>query len=191
MSSPTIVGLCGSLRDESTTRTALNHTLVTAQQAGAQTDLIDLRHVDLPIYDGDDPEAGDAMEVRNRIRQADGLILATPVYHATIASPLKVALDYCRRGDLEDTTVGLLCTAGGRFYGPVFSHLRSIVQILDAWALPEQVAIPNAGTAISGDTITDDELATRLGTLGEALVAYARVDRTPELVADPAVMPGV
>lgn len=190
MSSPTIVGLCGSLRDESTTRTALEHTLNAAEQAGGRTELIDLRNADLPIYDGDRPEAGDAKELRTRIREADGLILGTPVYHATIASPLKVALDYCRRSDLEDTTVGLLCTAGGRFYGPVFSHLRAIVQILDAWALPDQVAIPNAGSVISGDRITDDELAARLVNLGEALVAYARLDRTPEMTADPAVLPG-
>lgn len=190
MSSPSIVGLCGSLRDHSTTRTALRHTLEAAEDAGANTTLIDTRTADLPVYDGDEPEAGDALEIRDRVRQADGLILATPVYHATIASPLKVALDYCRRADLEDTTVGLLCTAGGRFYGPVFSHLRSIVQVLDGWALPEQVAIPNAGSAISGDTITDDELADRLVTLGEAIVAYARIDRTPELGAEPAVLPG-
>lgn len=190
MSSPSIVGVCGSLRDESTTRTALTHTLDAAEHAGATTALMDLRHLDLPTYDGDEPEAGDALEIRERIRQADGLVLATPVYHATIASPLKVALDYCRREDLEDTTVGLLCTAGGRFYGPVFSHLRSIIQILDAWALPDQVAIPNAGSVISGKSITDDEIASRLVNLGEALVAYARIDRAPELAADPAVLPG-
>lgn len=190
MSSPSIVGLCGSLRDQSTTRTALSHSLEAAGEAGANTTLLDLRDADVPVYDGDEPEAGDAMEIRERVRRAEGLILATPVYHATIASPLKVALDYCRRADLEDTTVGLLCTAGGRFYGPVFSHLRSIVQILDGWTLPEQVAIPNAGSAISGDTITDDELAARLVTLGEAVVAYATVDRTPEMAADPAVLPG-
>jgi NAD(P)H-dependent FMN reductase len=190
MNPPSIVGLCGSLRDQSTTRTALKRALTAADHAGGNVSRIDLRDVDLPTYDGDEPDAGDALLVRERVRAADGLILGTPVYHATIASPLKVALDYCRREDIEDTTVGLVCTAGGRFYGPVFSHLRSIIQILDGWTLPRQVAIPNAGSVISGETITDDEIDARLATLGEALVAYARLDKTPEMTADPAVMPG-
>jgi NAD(P)H-dependent FMN reductase len=188
MSSATIVGLCGSLRDQSTTRTALEHALDAAAEAGADTTLIDLRDREIPIYDGDEPAAGEATEIRETIESAEGVLLATPVYHASMSSPLKTALDYCRRSDFEDTTVGLLCTAGGRFYGPVFSHLRAVVQILDAWVLPHQVAIPDAGSVISGDVISDDEIAARLAKLGEEVTAYARIDKCPEMREEPAIL---
>lgn len=188
MTSPTIVGLCGSLRDQSTTRTALQHALNAAAAAGAETTLIDLRNKEVPMYDGDVPDVGDSPQIRDLIESADGVLLATPVYHASMSSPLKTALDYCRRSDFEDTTVGLLCTAGGRFYGPVFSHLRAVVQILDAWVLPHQVAIPNAGNVISGEVITDEEIEARLEKLGEGVTAYARIDKCPEMSAEPSIL---
>lgn len=188
MTSATIVGLCGSLRDQSTTRTALEHALHAAEAAGAETTLIDLRHKEVPLYDGDEPDAGETTELRELIKSADGVLLATPVYHASMSSPLKTALDYCRRSDFEDTTVGLLCTAGGRFYGPVFSHLRAVMQILDAWILPHQVAIPDAGSVISGDVITDEEIEARLEKLGEGITAYARIDKCPEMSAEPTIL---
>lgn len=45
---PNVVALCGSLRDESRTRIALNETLDAARDAGAQTELVDLREYELP-----------------------------------------------------------------------------------------------------------------------------------------------
>lgn len=187
---PTIVGVCGSLRTHSTTRTALAHALDAAAAAGASTTLMDLREYDIPIYNGDNPAAGDTPQIRDRLHTADAVILATPVYHATIASPLKAALDYCRRTDLEATTVGLLCTTGGQFYGPAFSHLRAVAQILDAWVLPHHVTVPNAGDAIDDDAIQDPDIRQRLDRLGEALVAYATIDTHPEDVANQALLAG-
>lgn len=185
---PTIVGVCGSLRTHSTTRLALTHALEAADAAGASTTLLDLREYDIPIYDGDNPAAGDTPEIRSILSDADGIILATPVYHATIASPLKAALDYCRRTDLEHTTIGLLCTTGGQFYGPAFSHLRAVAQILDAWVLPNQVTVPDAADTIQNGDITDPDIRDRIERLGEALVAYASIDTHPEDAANQALL---
>lgn len=188
--SPTIAGVCGSLREESTTRTALRHVLSAADDAGGDPVLLDLRQYDLPVYDGDNPATGDAPAFRTQIRDADAVVLATPVYHASIASPLKAALDYCRRDDLDGTTVGLLCTTGGSYYGPAFSHLRAIAQILNAWTIPHQVTIPHASDTIEDGTIQDADLRERAARLGEALVAYATIDEHPETVAEPALSIG-
>lgn len=188
MTAPTIVGLCGSLREQSTTRAALKRSLDAAATAGAHTQRLDLREYEVPIYDGDESAAGDISELRAEIRSADGLLLATPVYHASYSSALKAALDHCRRADIEDTTVGLLATAGGPFYGPVFSHLRAVVQILDGWVLPDQVAIPEASEVIVDGRVTEAEYARRLERLGEGVAAYAGLDRLPELAAEQAVL---
>ena len=43
-----VTGICGSLRDVSYTRMALNLALIGAQDAGAKINLIDLRKYELP-----------------------------------------------------------------------------------------------------------------------------------------------
>ena len=56
----TIVGLGGSLARISKSRAALRKALEGAEAAGAQTVLLDLRELDLPMYNPDDDEPGEA-----------------------------------------------------------------------------------------------------------------------------------
>lgn len=174
MDTPRIVAICGSLRDESTTRVALAHTLAAAADAGAETELLDLREFDLPLYDGDDSDAGDAVELRERVRAADGIVLGTPIYHGTIASGLKTALDYCGFDEFEDKPVGVLAVAGGRFPTPALLHLRTVCCWLRAHPLPHQVGIPNVSDVVENGEITDEKTVERAETLGENVTEFAR-----------------
>jgi len=175
-----IVALCGSQRDGSHTRSALEQTLDAASERGASTDLIDLSELELPVFDPDQPDAGDANELRRRVRVADGVLLGSPMYHGSYASPLKTALDYCSFDEFEDTTVGLLVVSGGGFPTPALEHLRSVARALDAWVLPQQVAIPEAHSAFKDGRLIDESLADRVETLGTEMVEYANVDSFPE-----------
>ncbi|MFW5903746.1 MAG: NADPH-dependent FMN reductase [Halolamina sp.] len=179
---PRVVAIPGSLRDESTTRTALRHALAAAAAEGARTDLLDLREYDLPAYVPADRDAGDAPELRREIREADAVILGSPIYHGTVASPLKTALDYCGFDEFEDTLVGIVVTAGGRFPTPAILHLRTIARWLRAWAHPTHVGIPDASEVIEGGEVVDDDYADRLETLGAEMVRYGAIRRLPELV---------
>jgi len=181
-----VVGLSGSLADDSTTRIAVRDALDAARTAGATTDEIDLRQFDLPTFDPDEPDAGDAPELRRRLRAADAVLLGTPMYHGSYASPLKTALDYSTFDEFADTTVGLLAVAGGRFPLPALSHLRETMRALDAWTLPTQVAIPESHAATADGGLADDELAERVATLGRELVTYANVAAYPECPSTPA-----
>ncbi|AKH97888.1 NADPH-dependent FMN reductase [Halanaeroarchaeum sulfurireducens] len=176
---PHVAALVGSLRDESISRIALRETLATAASRGADTDLVDLRKLDLPVFDPDDENAGDADVVRRRLQAADAIVLGTPVYHGSYASPLKVAIDYSGFDEFENTTVGLLAVAGGSFPISALDHLRSVMRSLDAWVLPHQVAIPNASEVVEAGSIADDEVATRIETLGDQLVQYATIEPDP------------
>ena len=173
--SPTIVGICGSLRDESTTRVALAHTLAAATADGAQTELLDLREYDLPLYDGDEKDAGDAPQLREDIRQADGIVLATPIYHGSVSSTLKTALDYCGFEEFEDKPVGLLTVAGGRFPTPSLLHLRTICVWVRANPLPHQVGIPNVSGKIEDGELIDEKTRERTEKLGRQVTEYARL----------------
>jgi NAD(P)H-dependent FMN reductase len=180
---PTIVGLSGSLRDESRTRVALRSALDSASGAGATTTLIDLRSYDLPVVDADARDAGDAPALKRRVAEADAVVLATPVYHGSYATPLKNALDYCGRNEFGGTTVGLIAVAGGGFPRPALAHLREVSRALDAWVYPDQVSIPNGSEHVVDGDVRSESIATRLASLGEGLVNYAGVDDYPELVS--------
>lgn len=177
-----VVGVVGSLRDESYTRLAVTRALEAAERAGASTDRLDLRTFDLPLFDADvdREEAGDAAELARRIREADAILLGTPVYHGSYASPLKTALDYCGFDEFADKTVGLLAVAGGAFPVSALEHLRSTCRALNAWVLPHEAAIPTARTAFENGAFVDDDLEDRIATLGRRAVQYARIEPDPD-----------
>lgn len=180
----TVAGICGSLRDESKSRVALRVALDAAEERGADTDLIDLRDLDLPMFDADTDDAGDAAELTRRVRDADAIVIATPMYHGSYAAPLKNAIDYCGFDEFENKTVGLLAVSGGSFPITALEHLRSVMRALDAWVLPYQAAVPNSGQNVSFDdsgngSFEDDKFAERIATLGERVVQYGDIQPDP------------
>ncbi|MFW5965416.1 MAG: NADPH-dependent FMN reductase [Halodesulfurarchaeum sp.] len=177
--SPTIGAIPGSLREESVTRIGLEQALSAASRHGGDTRLLDLREYDLPVFDGDAREAGDAPVIRERLRSFDAILLGTPVYHGSYSSPLKNALDYAGFEEFENTTVGLLAVAGGGFPLPALDHLRSVLRALDAWVLPFQAAIPDSHQAVEAGAIRDPDLQDRLDTLGRRIVEYATIEPDP------------
>lgn len=177
-----IVGLCGSLREESYTRIALERALRAAERASATATLLDLREYELPTFDADvDREvAGDAEELAARVRDADAILLGSPVYHGSYSSPLKTALDYCGFDEFDDKTVGLLAVAGGAFPVMALDHMRAACRALNAWVLPHEAAIPTARTAFEDGEFADDDLEERVATLGRRVVQYARIEPDPD-----------
>jgi len=183
--SPTVVGICGSLRDASKTRIALREVLDAAAAAGAETELIDLREYDLPMFDADDRDAGDAPELKRTVENADAVVFGTPNYHGSFSAPLKNALDYCGRDEIGGSTVGLLEIAGGDYPKSALMHLRTVARTLNAWTLPLEVGIPAAYDTVGEDGIADPDIEERVHELGEQLVEYAGVDAYPEIASEP------
>jgi NAD(P)H-dependent FMN reductase len=178
-----VVAVCGSLAADSVTRVALGETLWAAQDAGAQTTLVDLRAYDLPAFDADNQDASDAPDLRAQLRQANAIVLGTPMYHGSFSSPLKTALDYSGFDEFEDTTVGLLAVSGGSFPRTALEHLRSVTRALDAWPLPLDVAIPDSYDQIDNGELVEESLRERVHRLGTELVEYADVAQYPATAA--------
>ncbi len=177
-----VVAIVGSLREQSYTRRAAAHALEAATDAGAETELLDLRSFDLPTFDADvDREsAGDAEALAAAVRDADAVVLATPVYHGSYSSPLKTALDYCGFEEFEDKTVGLLAVSGGAFPITALDHLRSVCRALNAWVLPHEAAVPRSSAAFEDGGFADGDTAERVATLGRRTVQYARIEPDPD-----------
>jgi azobenzene reductase len=194
MSTPSVLAVSGSLRDTSYTRTALHYVLDAAEEAGAEASLLDLREYDLPVYDPDIDDQGDGAAVMRRVREADAVALGTPVYHGSYSGALKNFHDYCGFDEYEDTTVGLLATAGGGSYGSTLDHLRITVRGVHGWVLPHQVGIRGASgefeadpDAIDGRMFVDEKLEERTRKLGRMLAEYAFIEphvSSPRTAAD-------
>lgn len=182
MNGPHVAAVCGSLRDGSYTRIALEQALAAAADLDASVDLIDLRTLDLPVYDADANEAGDSDELRERIWAADSVLLGSPMYHGSYSAPLKNALDYCGFDEFENTTVGLLAVSGGSFTVTTLDHLRSVCRALNAWVIPHQAAIPSVSSQFDDDEFVDPDTEERVETLGRRAVEYAIIEPDPYTV---------
>lgn len=167
---PLVVAIAGSRRDDSVTRRAVTRATETAAEAGARTALVDLCDYDLPMLDPDADPPADAERLNDRLAAADALVLGTPTYNGSYASPLKTAIDYADPDHFEGLPVGLVSVAGGRFPRRALDHLRTVTSGLGANALPEQVAIADAHSV---DESFPPETADRLTALGEALADAA------------------
>ncbi|MGF6921039.1 NADPH-dependent FMN reductase [Paraburkholderia sp. 40] len=134
-----VVGLCGSLRSASINRMAL--TLASeSMPPGMTLNVVDWRAI--PPFDADSMARGMPAEVlalRERLRKADALVIATPEYNFSIPGMLKNALDWISRGDdqpLRRKPVAILSAAPGPVGGArVQYELRKVLLFMDAMVL--------------------------------------------------------
>lgn len=179
----TVVAVCASRRDGSHTKKALRYAL-SAADAGVDTDLLDLGAVALPLYHPDRDEQGDSAALVRRVREADGVIIGSPVYHGSYSSTFKNFHDYCGFDEYEDTAVGLLAAAGGGTYASTLAHLRITVRGVHGRVVPHQVGIRNASRKFEGEEFTDEALRERTEKLGREVVRAARRGRETVSTAD-------
>src|SRR5262245_59345073 len=115
-----IVGLGGSVAEISRSRAALRVALDGASSAGAETELLDLRELELPMYNPDHDEPGPAAtRLIESCYAADGMLWSSPMYQGTISGAFKNALDWLHvLGDRQTSflhvkVIGLIRAAGG------------------------------------------------------------------------------
>lgn len=168
-----IVGIGGSLRAGSYSQLALNVAAERAQALGAEVEILDLRSLKLPFCDGENDylDYPDVEKLRNAVKQADGLILATPEYHGSVSGALKNALDLMSFEHLDGKVAGAISVLGGQVNSNALNDLRTILRWVHAWVIPEQIAIGQAWKAFSKDgKILDEKISQRLDQFAQSLV---------------------
>jgi NAD(P)H-dependent FMN reductase len=176
-----VIGLAGSLRTGSTTRTAVAYALEGAAEKGAKTSLLDLASFNLPFL-GRERELGNVKAVegfRAALRAADGIILGSPEIHGSVSGVLKNALDLAGSDEFGGKMVGLVGVAGGRMgASETLSVMRTIGRSLHAWVVPEQASVGDSDTAFdSQGEPTNPELANRLRSVGREVAHFARLHK--------------
>ena len=172
-----IVGIGGSLRPNSYSQIGLQIAAQRVEALGAEVEILDLRQLQLPFCNGDKeyPEYPDVQLLRDRVRNADGLILATPEYHGSVSGVLKNALDLMSFTELSGKVAGLISILGGQSNSNALNDLRIIVRWVHGWVIPEQIAIGQAYGAFSPEgKLLDEKLSQRFDQFAQSLVDNTR-----------------
>lgn len=181
---PHVVGIGGTLRNGSTGLRALERALLAAEEAGATTELLDLRELDLPMYQPGRPleEYGENVQrLVEAMRGADAMLWSTAAYHGTLAGVTKNALDFAQllardeKPYLQDKVVGLIATAGGNMAAVnAINAMTNVVHALRGVAAPLSVPVAQSWKIFDEEgNLSDEEVAGRLGSLGRLVVGMA------------------
>lgn len=171
-----IVGITGSLREGSYSALALQEAVNRVGALGAKVEILDLKNMKLPFCDGGSeyPEYPDVEVLREKVKNADGLILATPEYHGSLSGVMKNALDLMSFEHLSGKVTGLISVLGGQSNSNALNDMRIIVRWVHGFVIPEQIAIGQAWQAFDeAGKLKDTKLAERFDGLAQSLVDYA------------------
>ncbi len=185
---PSILAFAGSTRTDSYNKRLVKIAARGAEQVGANVEFLDLRDLDLPLFD-EDVEAkhgapDGATRFKSLLKACDGILIASPEYNSSLSGVLKNAIDWATRpaeGEkpLEafagKAAVLMSASPGGLGGLRGLVHLRAILGNIQVLVLPDQHAVSNAHEAISPDgQIADDALRSRIEGLGAKLTEVCR-----------------
>lgn len=119
---------------------------------GVLVDVIDPREWNLGVP-GLAPEGDDGERLRERVGQADGVVLVTPEYHGSYSSTMKLVIDNLGFPSvLRGKPVVTLGIAAGRIGAiKALEHLRSVASHLGMIVLPGPISIAGAFQAFAED----------------------------------------
>lgn len=184
-STPKILAFAGSTRIDSYNKKLVKIAAAGAKAAGAEVTYIDLRDLQLPLYD-ENLEAQEGLPANARtfkdlMISHQGLLIASPEYNSSLTAVLKNAIDWASRPYPNEAPLALTAFAGkvasimsaspgalGGLRGLV--HLRSILGNMKVLVLPDQVAVPKAYEAFNADdTLKDPKQQQYIEKLGDGL----------------------
>jgi chromate reductase, NAD(P)H dehydrogenase (quinone) len=176
----TILGIAGSLRKDS-----FNHAALRAAQklapADTRIDIFDLAGIPLFNQDDDERPPERVTQLKQNVRAADAILIATPEYNYSIPGVLKNAIDWASRpyGDsawegkpvaIMGASPGNLGTARAQY------HLRQVFVFLNMCPLNRpEVMIGQADKRFDAEgNLTDKSTADHIRKLLEALAQWTR-----------------
>jgi chromate reductase, NAD(P)H dehydrogenase (quinone) len=175
-----ILGIAGSLRRQSYNRAALR----AATQLVPEGATIDIFEIDgIPGFSEDDEQnpPPKVVELKQRIREADAILIVTPEYNYSVPGVLKNAIDWASRpyGDsawngkpaaIMGASVGAIGTARAQY------HLRQMFVFLNMFPVNQpEVMIAKASERFDEQgNLTDDTTKDLMRQLLQNLVTWTR-----------------
>jgi chromate reductase, NAD(P)H dehydrogenase (quinone) len=177
-----VLGISGSLRVASHNTAALRAAQGLAP-AGMTVQIADISGV--PLYQEEVYQAGfpSAVEtLREQIRTADALLIATPEYNFSFSGVLKNAIDWVSRPPshpFDGKPIGIIGASGGRLgTARAQYHLRQVFVFLNGQVLNKpEVMIGGANSAFADGKLVDEAGLKGIGDMLTALAAAVEKNR--------------
>ncbi|HXV28483.1 MAG TPA: NAD(P)H-dependent oxidoreductase [bacterium] len=133
------------------------------------------------------PETPSAKSLKSKVEQATGVILATPEYHGSFSSVMKLVIENLGFPSvLAAKPMALLGVAAGQI-GAIKSleHLRSVCAHVGAIVLPNLVSVANVQKAFDGEgRCLDPAIEKRVRGVATSLIDYIRGNICPRMVLE-------
>lgn len=185
---PKILCFAGSLRKDSFNKKLVKVGMKVCEEAGAEATFVDLKELNIPMYDGDLEDAEGipegAVKLRKLMLEHQGLLIASPEYNSSISGALKNAIDWASRPTkteesllcFKDKVAGLLAASPGAFGGlRGLVSVRSILGNIKVIVIPEQHTVPKVQDAFNEDgTLTDSKTHDAVANVAKRLVEVTR-----------------
>ncbi|MGS0537213.1 NADPH-dependent FMN reductase [Pseudoalteromonas sp. SaAl2] len=184
MTAPKIIALAGSLRKDSFNQKLINEAARFALESGAEVEVIKLADLNLPLFDEDIEAQGTpqgAQLLKDKLRAADGILLASPEYNGSITAVLKNAIDWASRTEqgavpaFRNKVTALYASSPGGLGGlRGLNHVRDILSGIGSLVLADQLAVPAIHTLLDDSgRISDPVTADKVAGLAQQLVSVA------------------
>jgi NAD(P)H-dependent FMN reductase len=166
-----ILGVSGSLREKSRTALAVRLLLKFAEEHGAETRVLDLRTLELPLYRPDGP-GGSAAEIRlgADMHWAGAVVLASPDYHGSMSGTMKNFLDY-NWEECAGKVFGYLCSSHEKGL-TVMEQMRTVVRQCYGWSMPYGLSFDGRSDFDDHGTLKNAKMEARMRMLARDLVVY-------------------
>lgn len=179
-----ILGVAGSMRQESYSTLGLKMVLEEAKKYGSESYLLDLRDRNLPLYDPGAPSSNDSSfnnsnnvleKIITALKWADALVLASPDYHGSMSGTLKNFLDYFWE-DFAGKTFGYMIASHEKGL-TVADQMRTAVRQCYGWSMPYNISINGEKDFDSEGNLVNSALVKRIKMLARDLVTYGTLIR--------------
>lgn len=140
-----IVAIIGSAFG-SKSRVAINYAVnkIKAVRSDAEVEVIDFSEIQFPFADGREyfQHEGEVGEALKKIMEADGLIIGTPIFQASMPGTLKNLFDMLPVNAFRNKVAGMIVTAGSEkhFLIPE-QQIRPVLSYMKANLVPNYVFI--------------------------------------------------
>lgn len=144
----------------------------------AEIRLLDLREVDLPIYDPGSFNHSAKLKTQKttiQVNWGDAFVLASPDYHGSMSGSMKNFLDYYWE-EFAGKIFGYICTSHEKGL-TVMDQMRTAVRQCYGWSLPYGISVNAEEDFNEAGEITNTLLAKRLNILARDLVVYGKLIR--------------
>lgn len=173
----------GSLRTASLNKKLISLVAeILSKDSKNQINLVDIRALSIPVYDGDIEEKGIPEGVKKLgsfVSEAQAIIISSPEYNGAIASPLKNTIDWISRikpVPLVEKPVLLLGASPGAL-GAIraLANSRMPFETLGSYLYPQSFGLPKASEAFAADgSLVDPANQKKLNDLLGKFESYAK-----------------